>query len=258
MTQRLTVTMPTFNSPPAKLERAVVSVLRSLPVDSRLIVVNDGGVEPSLDHDPRLDVLNLTVNRGRYFADAVVLATLDDDELWSPHDDDDWSDDGRFPPLIGKASQVGAVVAPMWRHELTQRPRVQATDLSKADSPTVRHVAHWCTGVYRVGRVRDAGGLLLNVRTSYDHCLLLSLIKTGPVVASREPTYHWERRRGSLTTAKETSVGSAYRAQERKIVDGVWRLIRDGHDPYSVVEDASGETLRLALQAEVARLSSIA
>ena len=57
-----------------------MSVLRSLPVDSRLIVVNDGGVEPSLDHDPRLDVLNLTVNRGRYFADAVVLATLEDDE----------------------------------------------------------------------------------------------------------------------------------------------------------------------------------
>jgi len=256
MTHRLTVTMPTFNSPPAKLERAVASVLQSLPVDSRLIVINDGGVEPSLDHNRRLDVFNLTVNRGRYFADSVVLATLDDDELWSPHDDDDWSDDGRFPPLIDKATQAGAVVAPMWRHDLSQPARMQATDMTKTDSPTVRHVAHWCTGVYRVDRVRDAGGLLLNVRTSYDHCFLLSLIKTGRVVVSRDATYHWQRRPGSLTTAKETSVGSHYRAQERRLVDGVWRLIREGHDPRIVVADASGDELRSALNVEVSRLSS--
>jgi glycosyltransferase involved in cell wall biosynthesis len=258
MRSRLTVTIPTFNTPTVKLDRAVRSVVESLPADGRVVVINDGGRQPSLWPDKRVSLVDLHTNRGRYFADAVVLATLDEDEFWSPHDDDDWSEPDRFGPLIEMAVQSGAVVAPMWRHEILQKPRVQPTDFSKVDSPTVRHIAHWCTGVYRVSRVRDAGGLLLNVRTSYDHCLLLSLAKAGPMVVCRDATYHWERRPGSLTTARETSVGSAYRAQERKLVDGVWRLIREGHDPFSVVEDASGETLRLELQAEVSRLSSIA
>ena len=257
MVKRLTVTIPTYNSPVDKLDRAVSSVLFSLPTGSRVIVVNDGGTEPSLWLDPRLTVVNLDTNRGRYFADAAILATLDDDDYWSPHDSDDWSDRDRFGILLDKASQSGATVAPMWRHEQKQKPRVQQCDFGRAEAATVRHVAHWCTGVYRVSRVRQAGGLLLSVRTSYDHALLMSLVKHGPVTVDRRPTYHWERRPGSLTTSRDTAVGSQYRAQERRMIDGLWRLIRDGHDPVDVVADASGPDLRAALDVEVSRLSRI-
>lgn len=255
MVARLTVTIPTFNSPVDKLDRAVSSVLFSLPTESRVIVVNDGGTEPSLWLDPRLTVVNLETNRGRYFADAVILATLDDDEYWSPHDSDDWSDRDRFGVLLDRAVRSGATVAPMWRHEQKQKPRVQQCDFARADYSNVRHVAHWCTGVYRVARVRQAGGLLLSVRTSYDHALVMSLVKHGPVTVDRRPTYHWERRHGSLTTSRDTAVGSQYRAQERRMIDGLWRLIRDGHDAAQVVADASSGELHAALDVEVSRLS---
>lgn len=258
MLKRLTVTIPTYNSPVRKLDRAVDSVLNSLPDHCRLIVVNDGGQEPSLWPDPRLDVWNLTANRGRYFADAVVISTLTDNEFWSPHDSDDWSDKGRFGPLLDRAADVGAVVAPMFRHEERQKPRVQHVDFTKADAPRVRHVAHWCTGVYNVGRVRQAGNLLLNVRTSYDHALVMSVIKHGPAVASRTPSYHWERRRGSLTTSKETAIGSRLRADERRLIDRVWARIRDGEDATDVVAEVSGQTLLNELQSELSRLASIA
>ena len=257
MVARLTVTIPTFNSPVDKLDRAVSSVLFSLPDDGRVIVVNDGGVQPSLWSHPRLTVVDLEVNRGRYFADAAVLATLGEEEYWSPHDSDDWSDRDRFGVLLDRAVRSGATVAPMWRHEQKQKPRVQQCDFGRADAPNVRHLAHWCTGVYRVSRVRQAGGLLLSVRTSYDHALLMAIARHGPVTVDQRATYHWERRPNSLTTSRDTAVGSQYRAQERRMTDGLWRLIRDGHDPVEVIADASGSELLAALDVEVSRLSRI-
>lgn len=247
----LTVSMPTFNTPASLLKVAVESVVQSLPAGGRLIVVNDGGKEPNLPKHPAVSVWNLGRNMGRYAADAVVLAGLDDNDLWCPHDSDDWSQPGRFVRMVADAAQTGVVVAPFVRHDHNRPAVVQQPNRRALDGASQKHVSHWCAGMYRVDRVRQAGGLWPGMRTSWDNTLLAIMVRQGRTVWDRHAAYHWHRRFGSLTTNAETKIGSVFRTEERLKAKKVWTDFVAGGDPAVMV--ASMTEARVA--ADVERLA---
>lgn len=219
----LTVSIPTWRTPPELLERSVRSVLDSQDVDLRLVVVVDGEQRiPRLPADDRLIVHELATNRGRYFADAVVVEAVETspDHAWAPLDADDWVDPRHYRRMTAALEgSDGVVVSSYWRREPGRRPKlVEPTRrLSMPADGTFRHLIHWCSGIYRADRVHLAGGVHPGYRVGYDTLFVLLLRMTGPVEVLRRPGYHWERRReGSLTTSPETRFGSPHRVEARR------------------------------------------
>lgn len=218
----LTVSIPTYRTSPPLLERAVGSVLAQTHRDLRLVVVNDGGPPLDLDDaDDRLEILDLPDNRGRYFADAVVLAATDGG-WFAVHDADDWSEPEAYAELIEIARQhAGAAMAPFWRHERGRTEVVQHPRRLDPD-PQFRHIGHWNAQVTAVERLRAAGGIHAGFRLGYDTLVGLMLTITGPVGVAERPRWHWVRRPGSLTRARSTRLGSRERHHVKSRLHGLW------------------------------------
>lgn len=237
----LTVSMPTFNTPRRLLDRAVRSVLTQ-DVDLRLVVVNDGGSEPSLHDHPRLDVRNITENRGRYFCDATVLASCDT-RWFAVHDADDWSEPGRYRPLIGAAAG-GVAFAPYYSHR-AGRARTRA---SRTFDGGFEHLTHWAAAVFDVDRLQRAGGIHPGFRVGYDTLLLLMVSLTGPVAYVPTPTYHYCRRNaGTLTSDPRSDGRSDLRARTRTQLRHLWAQASSADDPGQFIRDDIG---RLADQVD--------
>ena len=228
----ITVSIPTYATPPDLLDRAVRSALGQTGVDLRVVVVNDGGPKLDLPTDDRLTVYDLPVNRGRYFADAVVTRAIADrpDDWWAVLDADDWWEPGHLARLLPHAID-GAVVSTYIRHEVGRGAMRTEPSPRIAKRPGPRdgfaHLAHWCSGAWTVDRVMRAGGIHPGFRVGYDTQFVLMTWLTGEVGICRVPGYHWCRRsEGSLTTAKETRFGSPHRSRAKaQLVE----LYRDAH-----------------------------
>lgn len=224
----LTVSIPTWRTPPDLLERSIRSVLASEDADLRLVVVVDGDQRmPRLPADHRLVVHELATNRGRYFADAVVVGAIgtSPDQSWAPLDSDDWVDPRHYGRMIQALDRSeGVVLSPYWRREPGRRSKLvePSRRLSTPHDGTFRHLMHWCAGIYRTDRVHLAGGVHPGYRVGYDTLFVLLLRMTGPIETLRRPGYHWERRReGSLTTSPETRFGSPHRVEARRGLVGL-------------------------------------
>ena len=228
---RLYVSMPTYDTPQHLLERAVACVLGQEGVDLRLVVVGDG-VPVYLKQHPRLITYSLPENRGRYFADAVVLEALPDDAWWAPHDDDDVSDPDRFERLMRVGAEVGAVVASYWRHEPDGSKRIVTPRLS-APTGGYRHIATWVSGAYNVERARRSGGMLADVRVAYDTAFVQLVQLTGDIAVDPTPGFHWMRRRDSLSSSKRTGMRSSYRENVKFRLKRLYRdAYNSGHDDF--------------------------
>lgn len=247
----ITVSMPTYRTPPDLLLRAVKSVLAQNGVDVRLVVVADGPQDlPKLPNDDRLTVFELPDNMGRYYADAVVTRAIANRpaDWWAVLDADDWITPGHYARLI-KHADDGAAVSTYQRHEVGRPARLTepAASIAREPRPGFAHLAHWCSGIYTVERVSRAGGIHPGYRVGFDTLFVLMLRLTGPVGICRTPGYHWVRRpSGSLTTARETRFGSPHRiAAKRQLMDDyrhAWRW-RD-HDPGGKLRQTIAPQLR--------------
>lgn len=217
----LFVSTPTYRTPPKLLRRSVASVLASDVEDVRVIVVNDGGPElRELPKDSRLLVFKLPVNRGRYFADAVVTTALENrpDDYYVPLDSDDWVEPEHYRRLL-ECDETGFVMSPYFRHRHNGSPFLQEPSRARLRNPDGNfvHLGHWCSGMYRISRVTSAGGMHPGFRVGFDTLFTLMLAMTGPVTICESPGYHWQRRKSdSLTTARETRFGSSHRAEAKK------------------------------------------
>ena len=246
----LTVSMPTYRTPPDLLDRAITSLVEQTYQDVRLVVVNDGG--PPLDlptiwrTHPQVTVYELPENHGRYWCDALVLDTVNDG-WFAVHDADDWSDPDRFARLIEVAEPTGAAVARYWRHQLDGRITLAEPALREPDG-RLHHLGHWCSGVYSVDRMVKAGGIHPEFRIGFDtlHTLMVQL--TGDLAVDDTPGYHWQRRPDSLSTARDTRQGSRFRYRTRlrleKLYDTAWRASRRGEDPGRVIVDDIPDAVR--------------
>ena len=254
------VSIPTWRTPPKLLERSVRSALAS---DAEpLVVLVEDGRDLHADYDPpthdRLIRHRLAENRGRYFADAVVVGALAPEQWWAPLDSDDWVEPGHWREVLMTAASTGAAVSSYERADERNRRRyVQNPSRARlAGQPTeaFHHLAHWCSGVYRADRVERAGGIHPGFRVGFDTLFVLMLYLTGPIETTAEGGYHWERRNGgSLTTSRETRFGSPHRIAAKERLVALYRQAwaeRDG-DPGAVVR----RDVEPALRDDVARES---
>lgn len=241
----LTVSMPTWNTPEALLQRAVKSVLASEGVDLRLVVVRDGGERlPKLPSDSRLIVHERKHNDGRYYADSVVTEALglSRKQLWTILDADDYVSPGHYQRLMrAQTTHDGVTVSPYFRREPGRASRIISPQKRRLNSPdsVFRHVLHWAAGVYSLDRVHRAGGLHAGFRVGFDTLFVLMVRLTGPVGMIDTPGYNWERRpSGSLTTSSDTKFGSPHRVEAKR------RLVALYERAYAAGPGNAGQVIR--------------
>lgn len=227
--------MPYFGCPQT-VRRAVDSVLNQTMGDLRLVVVVDDpdGIPPGiLDDitDPRLVVFRLDENNGRYFADAVALASTQS-EWFAVCDADDevavtWLaemlDATRFPNTGRSLDWVSTA------QRVEGASGVFNLEKPKEAVPraTLTHYAHM-GGLWRTSWLRNvAGGMHPGFRVGYDTLLSMIARAFGAGINLPQPLYTRYRRPGSLTTAPKTGMRSRYRAEERVRLTRLWQRIRE-------------------------------
>lgn len=213
MSELLTVSMPTYNTDPKLLRRAIKSVLNQDYKNLRLVVINDGGSKPKLPKDKRLFTIDLEENRGRYFCDAVTLLSLE--EGWfAVHDSDDWSEKNMYSSLMEAAKPYGAAYAPYWRHEIGKEPYIW----NIRNNPKKKMITRisWVSGVYSLNRMWAAGGINPSFRVGFDTLQTLLIMRTGKYGILDTPFYHYEKTKGSLTMSEETGMKTKIRLESRK------------------------------------------
>ena len=223
----IVVSMPSWRTPPALLDRAVRSVLADPAVDWLVLALDgeeDGPVR--LPRDSRLVTVRDGAHRGRYWRDAVALAALDPADWFGVHDADDYMTAPRFSALT---SAGDAVLAPVTRERNGQR-RVQPINRRGLDGRTWCHVTHWGGQTATVERWRRAGGIRPDYRIGWDSVATLLLCLTGEVRTTGRATYTWCRRQDSLTTRPETRMGSTVRERVRRELRGIHQRSVDAAD----------------------------
>lgn len=258
----LTVSVPTYNTPPRLLARALDGLLAQTVQDLRVVVTADGGPVPLLPgmDDPRVTVFTRPHNRGRYYADAVVLAACDPDGWFAVHDADDWAEPEMYAELIAAAGEGWAATAPFWRHDINRPPVVQAPQ-PQTPNAGFRHITHWCAGVTSVDRARAAGGVHPGFRIGYDTLWSLMVALTGTVAVADVARWHWQRRNGSLTRSKATHPGSVERGKAKaalvRLYTQAWDVYTQGGEPGRVIRDDIDPALAADVEADAARLRDL-
>jgi glycosyltransferase involved in cell wall biosynthesis len=227
---RVTVSIPYWGCP-RTIRKAVYSVLAQTYEDLQLVVVNDGDNPSSvwgiLDDitDPRLIRFDLPKNRGRYYADAVVLGACD--TTWfTIHDADDWSESPWLCDLVVRAVEDDAVAAfsPQVLHHGTRTKIEQVNPLlsTRVRIPQLTQLAHHA-GLYRTTALRAAGGYHPAYRIGYDTMIVNLVRMIGPCAVSPQIRYHRMYRFGSLTTSRQTGFGSSARAAVKRQLQDLYQ-----------------------------------
>lgn len=221
--------MPTHNTPAPLLRRAVQSVLWQNYPDFTLVVTNDGGKPPwdALEdiQDPRLVRYDAPANRGRYHADAAVLAACRT-EWFTPHDSDDWSEPNRLELLLAAASD--AAVSPARFHGRDGSTHVERPKPDRVGQLTT--VSRYTAGLYRTDALRDVG-IPCHVRGSADTAVVSLFWIAHDIATVEQPLYHIVKRDGSLTTSHATGLHSSWRREQRRLRKDAFRRAVDLQPP---------------------------
>ena len=237
---QVVVSIPTYENGDT-LRRAVESILQQTHHNLLVVVTNDGhsdAWEPIADiTDPRLVRFDLPHNRGRYFADAVVLEATDA-PYFLIQDADDWSEPHRVTELLAeieRSDAVGAVSATYFHTPDNGPPQIRIHDAfqRKLNSEYAHRIDHH--GLFRTDALRNLGGYFGGFRIGYDTFLCNLLLMTGQVAYSERPLYHYVVRDDSLSHAADTGMRSRdrkeVRAQLQDMYNQAWHCFlhyRDG------------------------------
>jgi glycosyltransferase involved in cell wall biosynthesis len=224
----VTVSIPYHRCRPY-IRQAVQSILDQTHRILTVVVVNDGDPDPPWDlladiHDPRLVRFDLGSNRGRYFADAVVLGATTS-PYYLVQDADDWSEPDRIKRLMQKlqADRADAAFSALYSHtggRLTPR-RPSILRYPELSRPLTRLLEHRTShvGLFRTAALRRVGGYYGGFRIGYDTLLISLLLMMGRLTYLERPLYHRLRRDESLTMSSVTGLKSAQRME-------AWRQLR--------------------------------
>ncbi|WP_160051056.1 glycosyltransferase [Nocardiopsis sp. FR26] len=226
--QRVTVSVP-YHGCPSTIRRAVDAVLAQTHQDLVCVVVNDGDhAYPPWPHladinDPRLRRVDLPTNRGRYFADAVTLATCTT-PWWTIHDADDEADPAWLATMLEAADHQGAevVLTAQAVHHLDGRVELDRP-LPWLDG-AYRHHGHMA-GLWSTTWLRSIGGPHPGYRVGWDTMLTGTALAMGAATILERPLYTRHRRRGSLTTAPATGMRSPLRRRTVVELRRLWPLM---------------------------------
>lgn len=224
---RVTVSIP-YHGTPDTIRRAVDAVLAQTHSDLLCVVTCDGDTAtppwPALADlaDPRLVRFALPENRGRYYADATVLAASST-PWFTMHDADDAADPRWLETMLAAAAETGAevVLTAQTVHQLNGRA------VTMRPKPwTGRYAAHGhMAGLWSTAWLRSIGGPHPGYRVGYDTIMTGAACALGAATLLQEPLYHRHRRAGSLTTAPGTGMKSAVRAAVVKELRRLWPLL---------------------------------
>jgi len=234
------------------IRRAVEGLLAQTYRDLRIVVVNDGDMEPPWDQlaglrDPRLIRFSLTRNHGGpFFANAVVNRAVSS-PWFLVQEQDDWSDPRRVEFLLHLAatSQADAAVSAhvfhrenidgsstpvtvKWTH-LGRRvcpicpsgSRCQQCFVDVELTQQYRHRAPH-TGLFRADLLRRIGGYYAGLHLHFDSLLMNLVLMTGSIVHTTAPLYHRLLRPDSITHCPGTGFASRASWAERKTVAGLY------------------------------------
>lgn len=229
MAEHVVVTVPQFRCRD-HLRPCVDGILAQTHADLTAIVVNDGDDDVPWDvlediTDPRLVRFDLPRNRGRYFADQVVL-TASRAPYLLVHDADDWSEPQRIERLLRELRRrhAAAAFSAAWRPGLggTAGRVVDPDRIHLPLGPSLQHRA-WHHGLYRTDALRAVGGFHAGMRVAFDTYLVNAMAMTMPIATVPEPLYHLRPRADSLTRAAATGHGSALRRRTHGILQTMYR-----------------------------------
>lgn len=221
----LAVSMPFHPATSGLVARAVRSVLNQSHRDLVLVVVNDGGGDDAWKplrrfRDDRLVRFDLAANEGRYYADAVVLGASER-EWWTPHDSDDWSERSRYANLLARTDHSVDVVLGGW---VTSHPSGRSSIKMPRlvfDDQRLRYQANH-VGLWRTEALRSIGGPHPEWRYAYDTLMVGLATRHLSVVTSDDAGYHHEVRPGSLSSSRETGIGSQARTLAHRKRQRIW------------------------------------
>ncbi len=275
----VTVSIPYFRCKPY-LRTAVESILGQTHTALSVVIVNDGDDAPwdELAHiqDPRLIRFDLSANRGRYFADAVVLQATAD-PYFAVQDADDWSEPHRISVLLQKIRQDHAdgVISASYHHHLTNDEIVaRRNDCFPArGKPLTDEFEHRANhhGLFRATSLRNLG-YYGGFRVGYDTLIMNLLLMTGRVSYVDEALYHRRLRAESLTGSGATGFGSQARQEATRQMQKMYRQAYGLYSQYlagsinaktlnqrigHIVADSVTPQQRTELQEEAQRLRAL-
>lgn len=228
----VTISMPTFGTPPDLLRRAVDAVLAQTWVDFELVVTFDGTTDTRalVDYrDPRLCIwVRNTSNRGRYWSDAVVFAASSS-PYFAVHDADDAARPEWLASLLANIVRAGrglldppvASFGAQCVHAIGGSERIEGV---RPFSPHagLQHLAHMA-GVFDRRWLASVGGPHPGFRVGFDTLLTALPYLTGHRVAVLdEVLYDRYKRLDSLTTSKATGMRSPYRQGVARALARLW------------------------------------
>jgi hypothetical protein len=207
------------------LERAVESILMQTYRDLIVVVSSDGDPEPQwgvLDQidDPRLVRFEHAANRGRYFADQVVLTARLGPYLLV-QDADDWSEPDRVEVLLETLRGRHAVAAVSAHYHDLPDARAASTvvEAKLASAPITpiyldglnRPLRSSYYGLFGARDLLSVGGCYGGYRLGY-HTFLMHLLRmAGRIADVEQPLYHHQARADSLNRGEPAGMRSAAR-----------------------------------------------
>lgn len=224
----VTVAVP-FYGDRDMLRRCVRSILDQTHRDLRVLVIADGMKTGLRYRDSRLDVYELSENRGAYYARAVALAATDT-EHHAVIDADDWVEPEWIETLLA-ADRAVVWQRSWWEYrEDGQRRCIIMNRAAASASPRFLHTTSH-TGLYRTATLQAVGGYHPGYRFGWDTLLVGLLRMTAPFAAIDQPLYHRTRLPESLTRHPSTAIRSPQREAARQHLRGLhlraWHLRED-------------------------------
>lgn len=221
------VSVPYWKTPWV-VRRAVELILAQTWRDLVLVVTNDGDHPKVWDwldgvNDSRLVRFDLAKNRGRYYADSVVLAA-NPHPYFTVHDSDDWSQVDRLEVLMGRLGAADAVVDGFTRHGTngqTERHKPQPQLIGHQSPRSLWHFAHH-KGIWQTDALRPLG-MGPQFRMGWDTYLMHYAALTLKVEWVQYFGYNQQRRPGSLISSPDSGPQSKQRANAVIVMNQQWK-----------------------------------
>lgn len=260
MSDHIYVHIPVRNLPQS-IRRAVEAVLNQDYSDFTLIVTDDGsdpGQRPwdalaDID-DPRLVRHQLPVNRGRYYADQVALHAAyeaDPTSWYAPHDADDAARPDWLSSMLALArkKQASAVFCGHLLHGI--HSKTPQPEHPRPFTGAFSHHAH-LAGLWKTSFLADLGGMRPDFRIGYDSMITGVAMATGRCQIHHGILYDRYLRKGSLTKAPETRMGSPARKRARTWMERHWpAAVRAAKRSPRAVGEVLGRTVPEELKTEI-------
>lgn len=237
----ITVSMPVYKTA-ATIKKAVKYILRQTYPNFSFLVISDCDPDDSIIKisevsDPRMKIIKLDKNVGRYAVDHLVVTELSKSEYWVPVDSDDWCEENYLSNLMKIALEnpgTDVVFAAQYADNSYSRKRRTVREWDGSDN-FVWHA--FASALWRRDFLVEMNLTNPHFRVGWDSIVTSVPWVVGNVKYTQTPMYHAVRRPDSLTQSKETGFGSQYRNNVKSILSSIWKEIVKNKDDREKIKE---------------------